>query len=81
MLLPTLPEGTREMIRDIATDEDGQQWGLVIRLTPMPSKDVDVRVSRLEPVRWVRWNATPFAGIEIVTPNAWEVVEDPGFVP
>lgn len=62
-----------EMIRDVATDETGQHWGLVVRKTPLgPS------TARLDPVRWVRWDATPFAYGETVTVNSWDVANDPG---
>jgi hypothetical protein len=66
---PPEPEGSpivRELIQDVAVDESGQQWGLVIRKTMLSPT-----MGRLDAVRWVRWEATPFAPDEVVTDTEW----------
>lgn len=62
----THPTAPREMISHVACAEDGQQWGLVVQLTKL-----DETMSRIVPVRWVRWEATPFAPEEVVTIYDW----------
>ena len=67
-----LDAGVRELISTVGTDTEGQQWGLVVRVTTAADG-----AAKMAPVRWVRWEATPFVEDETVTPNSWDVVERP----
>jgi hypothetical protein len=60
-------DGPREMIQRIATDDEGQQWGLVERVTPIP----DSTAARVSFNRWVRWDAIPFHPAEVVSGEQW----------
>ncbi len=53
----------RELIQRVATDSDGQQWGLVERLTPLPELGSACRVTF---DRWIRFDAIPFAPDEVI---------------
>ncbi len=60
----------REMIQRVATDTDGQQWGLVERLTPIPGNNGD-NAYRVSFDRWIRFDSIPFEPGEIVTGETW----------
>lgn len=67
-----------------AFDTDGQAWGLVTRYTRLPDSPVTIepgtsyppvrallRAGRIDHVRWVKFDALPFAEDERVTPEGW----------
>lgn len=59
-----------ELVRYVATDTDGQQWGLVELNTPIPP--LPTRMSRRDVVRWIRFDAVPFAPEEVITSGLWK---------
>lgn len=72
-------DGTRftEKISHVAFDTDGLAWGLVEQLEQLEKLPGAYRVNY---VRWVRFEAIPFAGAdELVTAQGWSAA--PGAVP
>lgn len=59
-----------ELVRYVATDTDGQQWGLVELNTPIPP--LEARMSRREAVRWIRFDAIIFVPEERITSKEWK---------
>lgn len=74
-----LPDSDQtELVRFVATDTDGQQWGLVELNTPIPPLSDGprgLRVSmgaRRDYVRWIRFDAVPFVPEEVITSGPWK---------
>lgn len=61
-----------EKIAHVGFDTDGQAWGLVARAVRLEEVrgDRPGNIFRVTFVRWVRFNAIPFAADEIVEPGA-----------
>lgn len=72
-----LPDSDQiELVRFVATDTDGQQWGLVELNTTIPSLIPSLSrgfsTTKRDYLRWIRFDAIPFVPEEVITSGPWK---------
>ena len=68
-------DGFTDHVIYVAFDTDGQPWALVVRQAPI---DGSKSMYRINPHRWVRFEAMPFESGELITADEWKAESGAG---